>query len=501
MRFLSLGILPPSWFLFIISIYGKWDWIKRPWIVALFFIPGSITTIFTLIPKWNDLIVRDFSPVVVNGFSVLKYEGGVWFPFHYISATALVLLSVLFGIYFFFKEVGIRRQQVILLVTSSSLAAGVDIYCVLTNSPLRWLLLSSGTFIFCQLGIVLSAWKLNLLNIIPLAMTRVFQEFPDPVFVIDGDKIIRTANKAAMDFFGFAKPIGADFNKLLPQVTLTKGEICLYDRSHEPHFFSLMLEELVTGSGNPSGHVVFFKEITVQKSIEKRLNENLEFKARLLALVSHDLSGHIESQALITSSLQSEVEGTPLKDRVGLLASSAMASQGFVDNIISWVKGQGTHFELVRKEFEWNILIRETIEDLAFAWAPKKIDIRFESMQELLVGNGDSNMMASVIRNILSNAIRATSENEKIEIFLSTFNDGIELNFIDHGIGMNKEQLDILNEDLADFSFNTEIQTGFKSYGIGLKIVRYFIGLHKGKFLMESQTGLGTRVSVFLPLS
>lgn len=500
MRFLTLGLLPPSWFLFIVSVYGKWKWLKNPWIVALFFIPGSITTLLTLVPQWNDFVIRDFSPVVVNGFSVLKYEGGVWFPYHYITATTLVILSVILGGYFFIKERGIRRRQIVLLITSSSLAAGVDIYCVVTNSPLRWLLLSSGTFIFCQLGIVISAWKLNLLNIMPLAMKRVFQEFPDPVFVIDGEKIIRAVNKAAIDFFGLKKVEGENFSDLLPNVKLCNGEVCLHNQFHEPHYFILSLEELVTSREDPSGQVVFFKEITVQKSIESRLNENLEFKARLLALVSHDLAGHIESQALITSSLQSEVEGTSLKNRVELLASSTMASQGFVDNIVSWVQGQGSHFELIRKEFEWNILIRECIEDLEYAWKPKKIDIQFESTHELLVGQGDSNMLASVVRNILSNAIRATPDNNQIQIFLSTFRNSVEVSFVDHGIGMNDELISDLNNDSTDLTFKSEMKTGYKSYGIGLKIVKYFISRHRGKFLIESQLGSGTRVSIGLPL-
>ena len=500
MRFLTLGIIPTCWFLFIVSVYSKWTWPKKPWVVSIILIPGLITALCTLIPSWTDLVIKDFSPVVVYGFSVLQFQTGSWFRYHYLSAMTFVLLSILFGGYFFFQERGFRRRQVVLLILSSSFAAGIDIYCVLTNSPLRWLLISSGTFIFCQLGIVIAAWKLNLLNILPLAMTRVFQEFPDPVFVLDGEKIVRAANKSAISFFGLKKPKGLDFNKVLPHVPFVSGEVCLLNQFNEACFFSLSIEKLVSSGEDLSGYIVFFKEITVQKSIEKRLNENLEFKARLLALVSHDLSGQIESQALLSASLQDDAEGTVLKDKVGLLASSAQASQGFIENIMNWVKGQGTNFELIRKEFEWNMLIRESIEDLEYSWKPKRIRIHFDSTNELLIGMGDSNMLASVIRNILSNAIRATPDNKEIHVSLNATCNNVELKVIDQGMGMGQELLDNLNQQSTEFNFNTGIQSGFQGYGIGIKIVRHFLELHKGKFLIESNAASGTRVSITLPL-
>lgn len=382
----------------------------------------------------------------------------------------------------------------LLLTLSGALAASVDIYCVVNNLAARWLLLSSGTFLFSQLGIMFAAWKLNLLSIVPLALSKVFQGFPDPLFVIDRDNKIRMVNRSASHFFSLKEVIGKSFDEVLPQVPLVDGELNLADR-----FFILNLEKLERNEDNFSGSIVIFKEITKQKIVEKKLNESLDFKAKLLALVSHDLSGQLESQAILSTSLQESVQGTSLKDKVAVLASSAVASQGFMHNLMSWVKGIGQQFDLSHKEFEWNILIKECIENLEFACRPKKITIHFESNISPLIGHGDSYMMESVVRNIISNAIKASSSEGVIYVLLQQVDGRVEVTVTDSGVGIDVEQLILLNKNESNLNLNHELSSN-QGYGIGLKIAKYFLKLHSGSLFIESSLGLGTRVNFSLPL-
>lgn len=499
MRFLALGILPSSWILFFSSVYGKPRWLQNKWVIGVILAPGLITTLMTLIPSLRDLIATDFSSISVAGLDVLQYKTGPWFMVHYSWALFLVFSAILLGIYLFIQEKGVRRHQVVILTICSMTAAAVDIYCVLTNSPLRWLMLASATFIFGQIGIVFSAMKLRLLNIVPLAMNRVFHEFPDPVIVIDGERIIRRVNKAAIVFFNLKDVIGLSFQQVLPDVELKEGEICLENNFHEKHYFNVTLEKLGTDE-DLSGQVVFFRQVTLQKGIEKRLNENLEFKARLLALIAHDLSGHIEAQALLSSSLKEEVEEKNIQETIELLTTSTIASQGFVENIMSWVRGQGTHFNPVRKNFEWNVLIKDCIEELETSCKLKNIEIVYDSSKWPLIGVGDSDMLIAVVRNLLSNSIRATPNKKKICVYLHAVGNNAEVTIIDEGIGMGKDLVEMIRNAPNDFSFNDSIETGFKSYGIGLMIVKHFIALHHGEISVESEIGSGTRASFYIPL-
>lgn len=502
MRFLTLGWMPPSWLFFLSTVYGRWTWLQKKWVTVIILIPGFVSTTLTLIYPFHDYIVQDFSPLIINSFSVLQYKTGPWFQVHYLWAMMLVGLSLILGIYTFLKEKGLRRRQVVILTICSMLAAGIDIYCVLTSSPLRWLMLASGTFFFSQIGIVFAALKFRLLNVVPLAMARVFQEFPDPVFVTDEQKKIRLINKAAMKFFGINKEVvGKSFSDVLSNVDLVSGEISLHNQEGEKHFFDLNIEKIETDAEEITGQVIFFRQITLQKGIEKRLNENLEFKARLLALIAHDLTGHIENQAMLSLSLQDEVEGSVFEERMNLLATSTLASQGVVDNVMSWVKSQGTQFGPVKKDFEWNTLIKDCIESVSTSSKLKKIEIVFESNKWPLLGSGDSDMMNSVLRNIILNSIRATSEGKKILIKLNSMPDSVEIVILDEGSGMSSNQLRLIESTPEDFSFQLKMRSEGQGYGIGLAIVRHFIALHKGRFFIESQLNIGTKVSFQIPLS
>ncbi|MEA9357246.1 ATP-binding protein [Bacteriovorax sp. PP10] len=495
MRFLTLGLLAPSWLMFLSSIYQKPKWLQRPITSLIIFTPGLISTVLTIVPSWRDYILKDFSSLRIDQFTVLQFDNGTWFQYHYFWAMFLVAASLALGVYLFFKEKGLRRHQIIILTVCSVLAAAVDIYCVLFNPPMRWLMLASGTFFISLLGIIFSTVKLKLLNVTTLALGRVFQEFPDPVIVIDGDKRIRMANKTSGRFFDLNNLPGRKICEALPQINLVEGEIALLDHNGEKHFFNLSLEKLETDVEHSSGQVIFFRQITVQKSIEKRLNENLEFKARLLSLITHDFMGQIEAQTLVSASLHEDVIDSSMKEKIDLLTTSTSASQGFMENVLSWVKSQKDNFEVINKDFEWNTLVKECIEEQSSLCKMKNIKIDFQSDSWPLIGQGDSNMLASVIRNLLTNAIRATNNAQSIKVNLYSSNQVVKVEIIDRGVGMNEDVLQKIRNLSSSFIFVNENQSEFGSFGIGLMIVKHFLSLHRGELFIESTLNQGTVVS------
>lgn len=500
MRFLTLGLLPPSWLMFLASIYKRPRWLQNPYVAFMVFFPGLVTTLLTILPGTRDLIIHSFNLINIRSFMVLQYKQGAWFQVHYLWAMLLVATSLILGMYLFFKERGMRRYQIVILTLCSILAAAVDIFCVLTNSEFRWLMLASSTFFISLVGIVFSALRLKLLNLTSLATHLVFQEFPDPVIVIDGDRVIRLINKATRKFFELKKIVGENIEVVLPQIPLRSGELALIAKDGEKHFFNISIEKLATDSDEAEGQIIYLRQITVQKSIENRLNENLEFKARLLSLMAHDLSGQMEGQALVSASLQEDVEDDSIRERIDLLTSSTLASQSFVENVLEWVRSQQVHFELIKKDFEWNTLIKECMEEQVGMSRMKNIHLKFESEKWPLVGAGDSNMLASVIRNLLSNAIRATNNSSQITIQLKLVGENARVEIKDRGVGMNEEVLSSIRKLSSNFSVTNEAHSEFKSFGIGLTIVKHFIFLHGGKFEIQSTLGSGTEVAFEIPL-
>lgn len=501
-RFLGLSLLPPTWFVLLNSVYDQWRWVKNKWMILFIFTPGLITSVLTLTPSWADFVVNNISSYIAFGVSSVKFSNGPWFPYHYFWAVFLVLCSLAFSAKVFFaSESQVQRKQILALTFGTILAAGIDIYCVLNKSELRWLMLSSGTFIFSQIGIMYALIRYKLLNVSALAMGQLFNGLPDPVIVIDQNGLLCATNQMAIEIFSLSKNlIGKKISLLIPDLKTTPGDYVIKDEKGVSRNFHLVIETINSDLGVNSGKILFFREVTLQKSIEVRLNDNLEFKARLLALIAHDLSGFISSQSVLSMSLFNESADSKneLQNKINLLQDSTFASQGLITNIMTWVKTQGETFKPDCRAFEWNMLINECLEIMDTQIKLKKVNVKFSSQVKPLVVEGDSNMLSSVIRNILANAIRATSEEKNINIQLKTIGENVEVIIEDEGIGMSEEQLNAVRISSARLNLKLD-QAQSQSYGIGLSLIRHFISLHNGEFFIDSRLGQGTRVSFYIP--
>jgi signal transduction histidine kinase len=126
----------------------------------------------------------------------------------------------------------------------------------------------------------------------------------------------------------------------------------------------------------------------------------------------------------------------------------------------------------------------------------KKIKLFAEQNKHIQL-TADRNMMLTVIRNILSNAIKFTPVKGEIKIGLEEKPDGIEITITDNGIGMTDSMVNSLFK-LDQYRSSTGT-LGEKGTGLGLIICKEFVDHHSGQIRVESKEGKGTTVSVFLP--
>jgi len=145
----------------------------------------------------------------------------------------------------------------------------------------------------------------------------------------------------------------------------------------------------------------------------------------------------------------------------------------------------------VRKEHDFNQIIRETLQVLVPTWRDKKIAVR-ERMDGLLPPiKVDAEQMKQALMNIFSNC--AASISNKGEIFVNTSTSGDELvvEIRDTGQGMSPE---ILNN-----MFNPFFTARLGGTGLGMAITHKIIEEHEGRIEVESEVGKGTRFLIYLP--
>ena len=112
----------------------------------------------------------------------------------------------------------------------------------------------------------------------------------------------------------------------------------------------------------------------------------------------------------------------------------------------------------------------------------------------------DKDMVATVIRNLISNAIKFSFKKSSILVSLKTESDAtVKVSISDKGVGIDKTKLaSIFN---AEYTFSEKGTEGEKGTGLGLKLCKEFVEKNNGKIWVESEKGKGSVFSFNIPLS
>lgn len=129
----------------------------------------------------------------------------------------------------------------------------------------------------------------------------------------------------------------------------------------------------------------------------------------------------------------------------------------------------------------------------------KQNDIEYQLIlpERDIIGFFDKDVLEKILVNLLSNAFKFTPAGGSIAFILRHLENGnIELSVKDSGIGISKENVELLFDRFKSFSHST-LQSGS---GIGLSLVQELVKLHKGKINLQSDVGIGSTFSVILNL-
>lgn len=229
--------------------------------------------------------------------------------------------------------------------------------------------------------------------------------------------------------------------------------------------------------------------ITKNKSLEKL---NVE-KDKLFSIVSHDLRSPMNGILGLTAMIKEEIEEIS-KDHIKEIATSIHAS---ASSIIQLLQGLLEWSQLQRGNISFNpqvILLKSSVEktiNLLSESARAKNITLFSNVPESTRVFADNHMLESVIRNLVSNAIKFTPKGGQIEINAKEADaNTILVSVKDDGIGMSTAILEKL------FSLSAKINRkgteGELSSGLGLIMSKELIEKHSGKIWAESEEGKGS---------
>lgn len=182
---------------------------------------------------------------------------------------------------------------------------------------------------------------------------------------------------------------------------------------------------------------------------------------------------------------------------VGIIAKETDRLIGLVEEMLDFSKLQRNEMKLVVGEVNLKELLQETMLNVWAKAEQKGIQIKLEdrTTQPVTV-TGDGNRLKQVFLNLVDNAIKFSDENSWIHLVISRTEPGYVLvEVVDTGIGISEEHLN----KVKDRFFQVNHQGG--GTGLGLAITQQLVDLHNGTMDLHSELGVGTTVSVKLPLS
>jgi signal transduction histidine kinase len=181
---------------------------------------------------------------------------------------------------------------------------------------------------------------------------------------------------------------------------------------------------------------------------------------------------------------------------VGIIAKETERLIGLVEEILDFSKLQQNEMKLVIGRVNLKELLQETMLNVWAKAEQKQIQVKLEDKcNRVIFVTADGNRMKQVFLNIVDNAIKFSNENSWIEIVLSVKdNSQVLVEVIDSGIGISDEHL----RKVKDRFFQVNHQGG--GTGLGLAISGQIVDLHHGVMNIHSELGVGTNVSVSLPL-
>lgn len=280
-------------------------------------------------------------------------------------------------------------------------------------------------------------------------------------------------------------------------------------------WFHTTLSPIVNEKGEVNKVISIDSDITQLKLIEiekkKYRNELINQRTQLqianatkdkfFSIIAHDLKAPFNSilgfsELLIKNANHSEFDPNKNKKFAQYIYNSSKMAYELLENLLLWSRSQRGVLKYNPTKIDLKNLTEININ--LFENVALKKDIRLtSSIEKNIFAYADNDMILTVIRNLISNALKFTFTKGEINISTKEENNYIITSISDSGIGINPENINKLFKVQENFQTpGTEKEMGT---GLGLILCQEFIRTNKGKIWVESTLGKGSVFSFSLP--
>lgn len=235
------------------------------------------------------------------------------------------------------------------------------------------------------------------------------------------------------------------------------------------------------------------------KKTAEQLKELNATKDKFFSIIAHDLKNPITSQFGLSSILIHEFNEMSDEEKLQIIKSIDNAGKQtykLLENLLYWARSQTGKLDFNPKEFDLNEIVLDTISLFNESAKAKNIKIEFHERPYCIV-YADEEMIKTVLRNLISNAIKFTKDNGIVKISLNEYENKKLVAVQDNGIGIENNILEkIFRVDSIASSRGTH---GEKGTGLGLVLCKEFVEKNNGKIWVESEIDKGSTFYFTIP--
>jgi len=344
-------------------------------------------------------------------------------------------------------------------------------------------------------------------------LQTLFKVLPDPVFSTDASGCITQANNALEKILHteIKDLLGVNAAQLFPQaltsiITNHQDEenfntMCCIDLpGHTSQELEISTARYHDSNGQPAGSIVAIHDVTNFKRVIADLEKLITFRDKLLSIISHDLRNPLTGIAHVTESLvhnNLKLDSEQGLEVAKLLHRSATQSLELLESLLTWGLSQkgGMTSNIVKTNLEHCVL---SCISLLNGNAQEK-QLHFElSLDKDHYVLADPDMVQTILRNLMSNAIKFSNPKTAIHIASVTTDSLISLSIKDEGVGMSPSDMDRLF--LLDRRFTKPGTADERGNGFGLILVKELLEKQQGTIRIESSLNQGCCVIIQLPI-
>lgn len=242
------------------------------------------------------------------------------------------------------------------------------------------------------------------------------------------------------------------------------------------------------------------REAMEEHLVNERLKEINDSKDRFFSIISHDLRAPLGTVSAFLDYFTDESENftkEEIKEAVASMNKYTHEVYVLLENLLTWSRIQSGSMKVNLKKENLSERIRLNVELYTAQAMQKEINLKC-NIDDDIVLDFDPDMINTILRNLINNAIKFTPRGGAIVINAVRRSDSVEVSVQDSGKGMSETTLkDLFRIDKKQNScLGTE---GEKRSGLGLILCKHFVECHNGTFSISSSRGKGCRAIFTIP--